>query len=162
MLLYHINLGFPLISGHSRVYAPSLSRRNRDKDSIDFDWTGFPAEPRAQAEEVLYHTMQPDASGLVNLALVNETPGQERWGLKLSYTHATLPRLVNWRQPSPGAYVMGLEPGNCWADGRAAHRKRGDLVVMEPDEVRDYVVEFTILPGEAEVQKALAGIKAAR
>lgn len=161
MILYHINFGWPLVSGNSRVYAPSASRRHRDKDSFDFDWTRYAASPRPQPEDVLYHQMTPGADGLVRLALINETPGKERWGVRLTYSHATLPRFVHWIQPSPGAYVMGLEPGNCWADGRHAHRERNDLVIMQPDETRTYSVEFTVLPGEPEVAAALRDIKAA-
>ncbi len=160
MILYHINLGWPLVSGHTRLYAPSLSRRHRDKDSYDFDWTRYHVAPQPQAEDVLYHQMEASPDGLVHLALINETPGKERWGLELAYSYATLPRLVNWRQPSPGAYVVGLEPSNCWADGRAAHRQRGDLVIMEPGETKNYLVEFTILGCEQDVSEALSRINA--
>ena len=156
MMLYHINLGWPLLSGHTRVYAPSITRRHRDGENGDFDWTLYPDQPRRQAEDVLYHEMRPDADGMVRLAMINETPGCERWGLAIAYTYATLPRLVQWIQPSPGAYVMGLEPSNCWTDGRAAHRERGDLVMMEPGEKREYVVELTVLPGEKEVAEFLS------
>ena len=160
MILYHINFGWPLVSGHTRVYAPSVSRRHRDKDSYDFDWTRYAAVPKAQFEDVLYHEMEAGSDGMVRLALINETPGRERWGVSLTYTKATLPRFVHWIQPSPGAYVMGLEPGNCWADGRAAHRERNDLVIMEPGETRKYLVEFTVLPGEKDVAEALSHINA--
>ena len=162
MILYHINLGWPLLSGHTRVYAPSVTRRHRDKATVDFDWTRYPEAPRTQGEDVLFHEMRPAADGLVRLALVNETPGRERWGVGITYSHSTLPRFVQWLQPSPGAYVLGLEPSNCWTDGRAAHRERGDLPIMEPGEQRDYLLEITLLPGESEVAEALGKIDATR
>ncbi len=157
MMLYHCNIGFPLVSEHTKLYAPSLSRKNRDADNIPFDWQTYYAKPQKQAEEVLYHSMK-DNNGMVTMALINETPDQEVWGLKFSYSAASLPRFVHWRQPSPGAYVIGLEPSNCWADGRNAHRLRDDLVIMQPQESIKYELEFTVLSNEKEVKDCLAQI----
>ncbi len=157
MILYHCNMGFPLVSAHTKLYAPSLTRQNRDADTIDFDWQTYYPQPQKQNEEVLYHTMK-DNKGLVTMALINETPNEERWGLKFSYTIENLPRFVHWRQPSPGAYVIGLEPSNCWADGRHAHRMRDDLVILQPQETREYSLEFTVLSNEKEVESCLEDI----
>ncbi|AEG62060.1 aldose 1-epimerase family protein [Desulforamulus ruminis] len=159
MMLYHINLGFPLLSGHTRLYAPSSDVRHRDKPSVDFDWTRYPLEPHTQVEDVLYHEMEADEEGYVTMALINETPGKARWGLQLRYTKESLPNFVHWFQPSPGAYVMGLEPSNCWVDGRAAHRERGELVMLEPGEQHHYEVEFKILDGEEEITSTLEKLK---
>lgn len=158
MILYHINLGWPLLSGHSRVYAPSETRRRRGGKDIDFDWTRYPDKPEKKPEEVLYHIMRPGRDGMVRAALVNETPGEARWGLEIAYSHATLPRFVQWIQPSPGAYVLGLEPSNCWTEGRAKHRQDGDLVILQPDEERRYLLEFRVLDGEAEVARSVERI----
>lgn len=157
MMLYHCNMGFPLVGAHTKLYAPSLTSRNRDADTMDFDWKTFYPKPQKQDEEVVYHTMK-DTNGMVTMALVNETPNQERWGIKFSYDISTLPRFVHWRQPSPGAYVIGLEPSNCWADGRNAHRKRDDLVILQPQETRKYHLEFTVLTSEEEVAACIAEI----
>ncbi len=158
MMLFHCNIGFPLVSAHTKLYAPSLTRKNRDADTIDFDWQTYYSAPQKQAEEVLYHTMQADSNGMVTMALINETPNQERWGLKFSYSLDSLPRFVHWRQPSPGAYVIGLEPSNCWADGRHEHRMRDDLVILQPNETRKYHLEFTVLSSEEEVAACIAEI----
>ncbi len=158
MMLYHCNIGFPLVNAHTKLYAPSLTRKNRDAEHIEFDWQTYYAKPQKQAEEVVYHTMKACNNGMITMALIDESPNQEPWGLKFSYSADSLPRFVHWRQPSPGAYVIGLEPSNCWADGRHEHRMRDDLLILQPNESRKYHVEFTILSNEEEVKKCLAEI----
>ena len=38
-------------------------------------------------------------------------------------------------------YVLGLEPGNCSADGRDVMRSRGELKFLKPGESKAYQVE---------------------
>jgi hypothetical protein len=42
--------------------------------------------------------------------------------------------------------VLGIEPANCYVEGRAAERARGTLAVLEPGESRTYelVIEVTV------------------
>ncbi len=157
MMLYHCNIGFPLVGPHTKLYAPSLTQRNRYADTLDYDWRTYFAKPQKQFEEVVYHTMQ-EKDGMVTMALVNEDPNQEPFALKFSYSAHSLPRFVHWRQPSPGAYVIGLEPANCWAEGRHEHRINNDLVILQPNETVSYQVEFTILNTEKEIKDCLAEI----
>jgi hypothetical protein len=51
-----------------------------------------------------------------------------------------------------GTYVTGLEPANCWVEGRDRDRERGILQFLEPGETREYSLELTVLDG----QEALA------
>ena len=37
-----------------------------------------------------------------------------------------------------GLHVLGIEPANCYVEGRAAERARGSLQYLEPGESRRY------------------------
>lgn len=41
-------------------------------------------------------------------------------------------------------YVLGLEPGNCTADGRDVMRKDGCLKTLKPDEKVSYSIEISL------------------
>jgi hypothetical protein len=43
-----------------------------------------------------------------------------------------------------GAYILGLEPGNCFVEGRSKDRARGTLQFLEPGESRDFQVEIAV------------------
>jgi hypothetical protein len=58
--------------------------------------------------------------------------------LRLSYSSRQLPRLVQWKMAGAGTHVLGVEPSNCYVEGRAAERERGTLVTLEPGESRQY------------------------
>ena len=44
-------------------------------------------------------------------------------------------------------YVVGMEPANCWVEGRAKERERGTLQFLKPGETRKYHLELGVLDG---------------
>ena len=130
MILYHFNPGFPDARAQSRldvsstveprdaVAAPGLVRHNR-----------FEEPTSGYAEQLFYHRVAADAGGFAQVALVNP---DLRLGLQVRYRHRELPWLVEWKQVGVGAYVLGVEPGNCVGEGRAAAARGGVLVELAP------------------------------
>jgi hypothetical protein len=51
-----------------------------------------------------------------------------------------------------GTYVVGLEPANCWVEGRAADRQRGVLRHLGPGESACPVLEIGVLPDAAALE----------
>jgi hypothetical protein len=47
-----------------------------------------------------------------------------------------------------GVHVLGIEPANCYVEGRADERARGTLVMLEPGETREYELAFEVLTNE--------------
>ena len=147
MILYHFNPGFPILSAQSRldvsstvqprdaVAAPGLARHNR-----------FEAPTPGYAEQVFYHQVAADTEGFAQAALVNPDLGL---ALQVRYRQRELPWLVEWKQVGIGAYVLGIEPGNCVPEGRASARERGVLVELAPGEAREYLLEISVLTGVA-------------
>jgi hypothetical protein len=59
-----------------------------------------------------------------------------------------------------GHYVVGIEPSTNRAAGRMDARERGELIILQPGERRQYDLELGALVG-AEVIEAFAGRVAA-
>lgn len=50
-----------------------------------------------------------------------------------------------------GDYVVGLEPSNCYTEGRAAARSDGSLEFIEAGEVRTFHLEFGIMEDASDI-----------
>jgi predicted transposase YdaD len=53
-------------------------------------------------------------------------------------------------------YVVGLEPGTWYAEGRAEARKRGELDMIAPGEIKKFDVEIGIVDGLKDLSKIKA------
>jgi hypothetical protein len=146
MMLYHMNMGFPIVDDGSRLIHNSKDVKARDPEAekgID-EYMVFSGPIEGYQEQVFYHDMIPDASGLVNVGIVNE---KREVGIRVSYRKEQLPRFVEWKMMGESNYVVGLEPSNCWVEGRAKDRERGILQFLEPGERRSYQLQISFLQG---------------
>ena len=143
MLLYHINLGYPVLDETSYVVAEPHPVRARDQSALGglADWHHFQSPTQGYREQVFYHDLPEDAEGRATMSLVNP-----RLGLKLTvrFRKAELPNLVQWKMMGYGAYVLGLEPANCLVEGRSKERARGSLQFIEPGERREFSLEIRL------------------
>lgn len=144
MILYHCNMGFPLLSPDSRLRAPSSSVTPRDAIAEPGmgTHTSFESPTPHYAEQCFFHKLAPDDRDFVTIQLSNPALGLT---IQIRYRQRELPEFTQWKQVGQGAYVLGLEPGNCVPEGRSAARDRGALVMLQPGERRDYQVEFEVI-----------------
>lgn len=139
LLLYHFNLGWPLISPQSRLEAPSNGQAW--PIGTPSAWDSFPAPRADYPVAVLEHQMRPDSDGWVRLAVTSPEAT-----FHLAYDATTLPRFTQWQQFGWGDYVLGLEPGNVGVMGRASERAAGGLTWLEPGEKRRFCLEVSVKP----------------
>ncbi len=156
MIIYHCNLGFPLVDEGAEIVAPSrevIPSTDVARSGLE-RWSRMDSPQPGYAEQVFYHDMAADAEGYVTVALVNRRAGAGRGlGIYIRYRQRELPRFVEWKMMGHGDYVLGLEPSNCWPGlGRAGERARGTLEFLEPGEVREYRVEIGVLPDNAAIE----------
>ncbi|WP_428116669.1 DUF4432 family protein [Candidatus Poriferisodalis sp.] len=98
-------------------------------------WDRFgPPEPGV-AEDVTEIRPSAGADGRVLATVVN---AEEDLAVYEHYRCDTLPYLVLWRMLGQGSYVVGLEPSTNGTAGRRDVRAKGELVVLEPGESREY------------------------
>lgn len=144
MILYHCNLGFPLLSEESALHINAAQTLPRDKDAQKGanEWMRFQPPTAGYTEQVFRHVVEPDADGVVSAQLRSPNAGLM---LTIRYSHATLPHLYQWKMMGQGAYVLGIEPANSSGiRGRADARQLGDLPHLQPGEERHYRLSFEI------------------
>ena len=149
MILYHINLGFPVVSGTSRVLAPSLMVEPfNDAAEKGIEKHADCAPPKAGiGPEVFTHDLGTlegqTVAGVVNPDLA--------FGVYVSYKKSQLPLLTQWKMLGARDYVIGLEPCTNRVGGRATERAAGRLRMLKPDETVSYDLEIGVLTGEEEI-----------
>ena len=168
MMLYHINIGFPVVNDQARLLAPTLSAVPRDAEAIKGRdrFTDFQAPEAGFKEQVYFHTLAPADDGRVTTAIVDETtpsadgsaPGI---GVYCTYSPAQLPNFIEWKMMGSGTYVVGMEPANCMVMGRPHDRAEGTLQFLEPGERREYALEIGVLAGPEEIAEQERACRAA-
>lgn len=109
-LLYHVNLGYPMLDSGAKIVAKvnSVSPRNEwsEKNQEDMYEIG---EPKIRRDECCYF-LNLDSP---EISLINETIGKR---FTLTYSKDTLPHFVEWKSEACGDYALGLEPATTALD----------------------------------------------
>jgi len=152
MILYHMNLGYPLLSSKSYFLAPSVKVVPRDSEAEkginEYNKCQMPTP--GYNEQVFYHDLKADADGRTFAALVN--PVQEL-GVAIWFNKNQLNNLTQWKQMGESEYVVGIEPCNSIVGGRAKARQEGLLQFIKPGEVRKFNLEIEILTGADRIKE---------
>jgi hypothetical protein len=146
MILYHINLGFPLLDSVCELRAdPHPVRPQGDIAAAGLDdWMRFQPPTPGYSEQVFYHDLPADSEGWAAITLHNPTLNLS---LTVRFRKASLPNLIQWKMMGQGAYVLGLEPANCLVEGRSKERERGTLQFLQPGEQREFELEIVVDEG---------------
>jgi len=152
MLLYHCNVGFPVVDADAELVYPAGPGVcvSEASDPAYRELLG----PRADfVEECYEHDMAAGPDGLVSAAVVNRNIGL---GVYQRYQRAALPRHITWRQLGTGTYVVAMEPSTNRDAGRFDARARGELQHLSPGEQRHYALEIGALTSTAEIDSFAA------
>ena len=156
MLLYHVNVGFPVVDEGSEVLVPARVVEPRGDNSV----SGYRTlEPPASAfvEQVFEHDIVSEADGSVPVAIVNRELGL---GAYQVYRRDQLPHHFMWRMLGEGTYVVGIEPCTNRTAGRLDARARGELIELGAGESRAYELELGALDGSAAIDAFDARVRA--
>ena len=147
--LYHINLGYPLLSEHSRVLRGKGDGYSiHTGGNIPQDWAECRAPEDHKNEDLFCYENATDSDGWSYAALINESLNI---GCYIKYKAENLPYLMHWRNMCSHDYALGLEPSNCQVLGRDRERRNGTLQVMPPYGKKTYTVELGVLDGKEEI-----------
>lgn len=142
MILYHFNMGYPLLSENAIVTIPHNSISPRSEHSGKYmDTARVMEKPQAGYEECNYVY---DLKAIDNMASVGIYNPDIQKGLKMTVDKRTLDIFNEWKMMGEHDYVLGLEPANCTCDGRDKVREKGILKFLAPSaKYKTYVkVEF--------------------
>jgi len=139
-VLYHCNMGYPLLSEKSVVDIPSEKVAPRDDHAKKgIENCAVMEEPQnGYVEKCYYHTL----SGKPTVSIFNP---EIKKGLKMYYDTNELKYFTEWKMMGEGEYVLGLEPGNCTPDGRAVMREKGLLEFLKSGETKTHRIKFEFI-----------------
>lgn len=144
-LLYHMNMGYPLLDEDSLVYVSSESVEPRNEHAAEdiANWMHMEKPQAGYEERCYYHNCHRKGRAAIYQPKLSQ-------GLAIYYNPSILDCFTEWKMMGIREYVLGLEPGNCYPDGRDVMREKGILKYAEPDTSLTYSVEIRMLTSEAE------------
>ena len=142
-ILYHMNMGYPLLDEDSVVTISSVEVLPRDDHAAeDIEHWARMEKPQAGFQERCYYHKFGDEKGLASIY-------QPKLDTKLTITFdaSELDGFVEWKMMGVRDYVLGLECGNCYPDGRDVMRQTGMLKFLEPGAEKTYTVRVALTKG---------------
>ncbi len=140
MLLYHMNMGYPLLSEHARLRIPAADTQ--------------PRNAHAAKDIATWHQLLPPTPGFEEQCYLHSFAGNEAQvsienpqsgiGLGICFDPQSLPSFTEWKMMGVRDYVLGLEPGNCFPVGRVAARQEGSLQFLQPGESRSFRLKVSL------------------
>ncbi|MGM0365091.1 MAG: aldose 1-epimerase family protein [Actinomycetota bacterium] len=155
MVLYHINIGFPVLDSTSELLEAEAKVWPRDEEAKKGrdSFNRFIEPVTGYNEQCFFHDIEADSDGYANVAIVNPAFDNDRGiGIAVRFKKESLPNLIQWKMMGADEYVCGIEPANSWPRGRAVERKEGNLQFIEPGETVRYRIEFEILPSNKYIE----------
>jgi hypothetical protein len=152
MLLYHIDVGYPLLDEGSRFVAPVKDvlmaghLENYQKQGVGYRTMAGP-KPN-YAEQVWEFDMAEDAGGRVPIALINDRLGL---GFVVETSKSEFPCHVQWQNLQEGMYTVGIEPCTNHILGRAYAKENGELIWLGHGEERSYHTTLRVLAGKDQI-----------
>ena len=139
-ILYHMNMGYPLLDEDSviEIRSAEVVPRNEHAATELSKWMHM-QRPTAGYEECCYYHKFADKEGRAKIY-------QPKLGISLEicFDAEKLDGFVEWKMMGIRDYVLGLECGNCYPDGRDVMRKVGMLKFLSPGESQEYEVRIRL------------------
>lgn len=139
MVLYHMNMGYPLLDEDSILTIPAKNVTPRDDHAADDvgNWMHMQKPTVGYLERCYFHQLQ----GLTHISLCQPKLNMT---MHMEYNAEDLDCFTQWKMMGVRDYVLGLEPGNCYPNGRKAMRDGGILKSLQPGESKIYRIKITL------------------
>ncbi len=150
MILYHFNIGYPLLSENAEIFITSNSCIARNEHAQkNFKTRLIPEKPQPNYEECCYYYDIKENNGIGTAGIFNADINK---GLIMSFCKNTLDCFTEWKMMGEGEYVLGLEPANCTPDGRDVCRKKKILKFIKPGEVYKTRIKLNFIDKSEEIK----------
>ena len=134
MLLFHCNLGWPLIDAGTRIKGNFVNITPRDEEASKDQENALSFEnPTPGYREKVYWLTPAEENP--RISVVNETLPL---CVSFLYNKSEFTHLTEWKMMGQGDYVVGIEPGNCYPISVTEARKKGDLAMIAPGETKRF------------------------
>lgn len=139
MILYHINIGHPVLDSAARFVTNNVHPVPRDTiaaPGMDTREVFSEPVPGYQEQVFFYESCEEPFAAIENPNLGIR--------VKISYDRENLPYLVQWKQVGEGEYVLGIEPGTYPPMGRVYAKEHEGLLAIEPGESKSFRVTIAL------------------
>ncbi len=158
-IIYHANYGPPLLGAGSRfvVAAKEVRPFNAHAAKSLNQFAEYVAPTKGFIEQVYGVIPFADENKRATVMLRNAA-GEK--GVTMSYLVDQLPYFTLWKNTTAveEGYVTGLEPGTGFPANRSIERQAGRVPKLKSNETRKFAIDFAILAGKEQVDRAAAAI----
>ncbi len=152
-MLYHINLGLPLLSEGATVVAPVAELAPKDdRSAAEIEhWNQVPAPQSGYSERVYFATLHADSQD-ASAVMLRNADGESGFGLTID--RSTLPYFTLWKNAAAASdgYVVGLEPATNFPNNRSLEASRGRVVHLQYKQTLSLRITLHPLVGSERVQ----------
>lgn len=140
MMLYHFNVGYPLLSEDTELSIPSKKVKGSSSHAeADVANCMKMEKPQVGYDEMcFFHTIE----GKASISVKNPKLGK---GFIMSYDTAELPQFCEWKMMGEHDYVLGVEPGTTLPIGRTCARDEGMLLTLEAGASKTNHIKFEFI-----------------
>jgi len=159
-LLYHINVGEPVLSNGSKLFFNFGDLAPKDSLSAGEinTWNDGGPPSSGYAERVYFTTPAASDSHWATAVLAS---GDQATGLCVRFDTRTLPYFIVWKNfaATQDGYVMGLEPATNFPNTRSFEQDHGRVVELQAGETKTFRVDVCPLTTVEEVQMLKADLE---
>jgi hypothetical protein len=162
-LLYHINVGSPILNHGTVLEAPIdvLAPKDALSASEIDQWNQYGPPQRGYAERVYFARLRADDANLTT-ALLRTAEGDR--GLGVTFNISNLPYFVIWKNTAGenDGYVTGLEPSTNFPNQRSFEESQGRVVALQPGQSTSFRVTLLPLVSGEDVERVAGRIRQLR
>ena len=138
-ILYHINMGYPLLDEDSVIDISSGNVIPRDEHAAQDveNWMNMEKPQAGYKERCYYHEMNKEGTASIYQPKLDTK-------LTLQFDPDILDCFTEWKMMGIRDYTLGLECGNCYPDGRDVMREKGILKFIKAGEKVQYQVKVSL------------------
>lgn len=151
LLLYHFNIGHPVVAPGAFVVAPEHVAVPFDDGSVaGLERHLEVVAPSPSAASEVFELMLDDSTGdRCTVGVVNpHFEPTKAIAVTITYDRTQLPRLFEWRMMGEGRYLIGLEPSTCGLGGRRDVMSQEDPMMLQPGESVEFELEVRLAAGD--------------
>ena len=153
-MLYHINVGQPILESGASILAPikQLCPRNEHSAADLATWSIYKPPTPGYSEQVYFSQLYADSQGWSTAMLCDS---QKRRGMAVKFDTKTLPYMTVWKNTAAveDGYVTGIEPATGFPNARGFEESQGRLVALASGESRRFRLQLETTCNSSRVEE---------
>lgn len=159
MILYHINIGYPVIDENSLFICNTkeiipVGKRSEEKKE---EYCKMQSAVNAEKEHLYFHDLRTDENSITYCGIINP---ELELGVYVKFNKNALPQFTQWKMMAESEYVMAMEPGNCNPINRIEAQKNGRLEFLKTGQKKEIDLEIGMLSTQKEIDDFIKTVKA--